>query len=69
MGLIDMLLGRAKFLRDKGRIKSPGIMEEAADALERLKGYAKHGPMCLTLGKDDCRCGLTALLKEIEGHD
>ena len=22
-----------------------------------------RGPMCLILGKDDCRCGLTALLK------
>ena len=34
MTLIQQLRGRAAFLRDKGRIKSPGLMEQAANALE-----------------------------------
>lgn len=36
MTLIQQLRGRAEFLRDKGRIKSPQLMEQAADALAHL---------------------------------
>jgi hypothetical protein len=32
--IVQQLRGRAAFLRDKGRIKSPEIMERAADTLE-----------------------------------
>lgn len=31
--LIEQLRGRARFLRDKGRVKSPSLMEQAADTL------------------------------------
>lgn len=34
MTLIQQLRGRAAYLRDKGRVKSPGLMEQAANALE-----------------------------------
>lgn len=41
MELIQQLRGRAAFLRDKGRIKSPQLMEQAADTLE-AGGYRQH---------------------------
>ena len=38
MTLIQQLRGRAAFLRDIGRVKSPHLMEQAADAIdERIK--------------------------------
>lgn len=45
--------------------------EEAADLIERLRGYVRHDQICHTILLPDkgmpCTCGLTALLKEIEG--
>jgi len=35
MTLIQQLRGRAAFLRDIGRVKSPQLMEQAADAITR----------------------------------
>ena len=46
----------------------------AADLIERLKGYAVHDDGCgdgwstMDNGKLPCDCGLTALIKEIEGE-
>ena len=44
---------------------------QAADMIERLKGYAMHGPDCPAWAFDPdyqcaCTCGLTALIKEID---
>lgn len=49
--------------------------KEAADLIERLRGYAAHTDECAINGwlpRGDepcppCTCGLTALIKEIEG--
>lgn len=41
---------------------------EAANAIERLRGYVRHDKKCASSmfsGKEPCRCGLTALLKEL----
>ena len=39
---------------------------------ERLRGYADHTPYCQSrikgLHENPCTCGLTALIKEIEGE-
>ena len=43
----------------------------AADLIERLKEYTRHGPLCYRILQDEpyvCVCGLTALIKEIEGE-
>jgi hypothetical protein len=58
--LVQQFRGRAAFLRDDGHIKSPELMEQAADALESaqaeiarltaalegLIGYGEHDDMC-----------------------
>lgn len=45
--------------------------DEAADLIERLRGYAVHLPYCQSLVKglheNPCTCGLSALIREIEG--
>lgn len=41
--LTDQLEGRARFLRDRGEIKSPEIMERAANALRAAYRAAKGG--------------------------
>lgn len=45
-------------------------IERQANLIERLKGYAVHGKACPVRWQQpgDCRCGLTALIKEIEGE-
>lgn len=51
-------------------------MVHAADLIERLRGYAAHTDECAINGwlpRGDepcppCTCGLTALIKEIEGE-
>lgn len=68
MGLID----RLRILAGSNSRIDSNYMREAADALERLKGYAMHDDGCAFYGHGSqpaCSCGLTALLKEIEGHD
>ena len=45
-------------------------MVHAANLIERLKGYAVHLPYCqscISLHENPRLCGLTALIKEIEG--
>ena len=43
-------------------------LNDAADALERLKGYAVHDEDCaLGLHGPACSCGLSTLLREIDG--
>lgn len=45
------------------------MFEAAADALEKLKGYAVHDDGCRALWPESynrkCTCGLTELLKEL----
>lgn len=49
-------------------------IERQANLIERLKGYAVHDDGCgdgwstMDNGKLPCTCGLTALIKEIEGE-
>lgn len=44
---------------------------KAADLIERLRVYADHTPYCQSrikgLHETPCNCGLSALIKEIEG--
>lgn len=35
--LIERLRGRAAYLRDNGEVKSPDLMEDAADEIDRLQ--------------------------------
>lgn len=43
-----------------------GKCRQAADALERLRGYAVHDDDCTTHPQNlACSCGLTALLREL----
>ena len=50
--LIRQLRGRAAFLRDKGRVKSPQLIEQAADELEAALS-AQPAPRC---DKPGCNC-------------
>lgn len=66
MGLID----RLRILAGSNSRIDSNYMREAADALERLKGYAEHLFICdhhEWEGGGECTCGLAALLKDIEG--
>ena len=60
-------MGIVERLRDLG-IRSGN---QAADLIERLRRYARHHRNCpVSYGAtdDQCLCGLTALIKEIEGE-
>lgn len=61
MGLIERLRSNRPI---------PTLPHEAADALERLKGYAVHDAGCSGYRDDgeSCSCGLSALLREIDGE-
>ena len=57
MELIQRLRGRAAYLRDIGRVKSPQVMEQAAAELTelraimaRLREPVSDGNMCASLG-------------------
>lgn len=78
MGLINEARLDAKAFRenavytaDGNRIKlgaNADRLDAYADALERLKRYADHANTCEAQRYGaECSCGLTALLKEIEG--
>lgn len=46
-------------------------IERQANLIERLKEYTRHGPLCYRILQDEpyvCVCGLTALIKEIDGE-
>lgn len=72
MGIVERLL-------DRHAQYGPRSLEvRAADLIERLRGYALHDPACLNVQPEytadytihfphPCTCGLTALIKEIEG--
>ncbi|MEN9936021.1 MAG: hypothetical protein RLZZ387_2600 [Chloroflexota bacterium] len=72
-GLIERLRGHAEIMeRDKGkfvRFIDVGTCHQAADALEKLKGYAVHDDGCASgivwPNPSPCDCGLTELLKEL----
>lgn len=42
--LTQRLRGRAAYLRDNGEVKSPGLMEDAADEIERLQRIIDSRP-------------------------
>lgn len=74
MGIVERLRGRAAAARSENTGTSLGHashFDEAADLIERLKGYADHTPYCQSrikgLHENPCTCGLSALIKEIEG--
>ena len=71
MGIVERLLGWAKDLRLGYRIGADEDLIKAADLIERLNGYAVHLPYCQSrikgLHENPCTCGLSALIKEIEG--
>lgn len=46
--LTQRLRGRAAYLRDNGEVKSPDLMEDAADEIERLQRM--NAPKPCTLG-------------------
>jgi len=78
MGLIEKLKDFRIILKsgdyDGGDIMGAWCaMALAADALERLKGYARHTASCASVNRfapvGECTCGLSDLLKEIDGHD
>ena len=71
MGIVERLRRRVKKPHGSRRPTSREL--EAADLIERLKGYAVHDEECdinqpfKGFEFPPCTCGLTALLKEIEG--
>ena len=70
MGIVERLLHCSTRASDEYLHELTG---RAADLIERLKGYAVHDDGCgdgwstMDGGKLPCSCGLTALIKEIEG--
>ena len=79
MGLISHLRDRATIARSENTATAIGDaihFEKAADALEKLRGYAVHSSSCSALRLDYafknnptfCTCGLSELLKEIDGE-
>ena len=71
MGIVERLRNLAKLIDFK---IGSNLANEAADLIERLRGYAQHGKR--SDGEDcsaawvkgaECDCGLTALIKEIKG--
>jgi len=73
MGIVERLR-RVKNFFDDGRSEHGKLANqdgpEAADLIERLRGYADHTPYCQSrikgLHENPCTCGLSALIKEIE---
>lgn len=68
MGIVNRLRNLAKLIDFK---IGSNLASEAADLITRLKRYANHGPNCpVSYGAtdDQCLCGLSALLREID-HD
>ena len=68
MGIVERLRNLAKLIDFK---IGSNLANEAADLIERLRGYAVHLPYCQSLVKglheNPCTCGLSALIKENEG--
>ena len=74
MGIVERLRGwQAAEAPPQGRTAPDAVsdMHEAADLIERLRGWLQHrgGPLCMAryYGDAKCDCGLSALIKEIEG--
>lgn len=69
MGLIERLRNGMTEGSDLRWHVTP-IHREAADALERLRGFAMHYDDCDSEGGyGPCTCGLDALIAELEGDD
>lgn len=69
MGIVERLRNLAKLIDFK---IGSNLANEAADLIERLRGYAAHEPLCpcggdYPLPDERCTCGLSALIKENEG--
>ena len=66
MGLIERLRNHAQWVEPEfDRVPSEDL-EQAADALEKLRGYAVHDDDCTTHPQNlACSCGLSAILKEL----
>lgn len=64
-------MGIVERLRDPVNNWNSGGRFAAADLIERLRRYARHNRNCPVIygaTDDQCLCGLTALIKEIEGE-
>ena len=60
-GVIEAIRAHAKTIMENAALKAE---------IERLRGYAVHLPYCqscISLHENPRLCGLTALIKEIEG--
>lgn len=65
-GLIERVLDYQPCLSVDHAVIDPRTLQEAASALERLRGYAKHGWGCPgDIYKPSCVCGLADLLREL----
>lgn len=65
MGLIERLRNHAQWVELEFDRVPPEDLEQAADALEKLRFYLHHATGCTTNSSDTCTCGLTAILKEL----
>ena len=76
MGLIERLRDEAALNGGQGAYawQAREKCGRAADALEKLREYAVHDALCArrqhtaNVVIQDCDCGLSALLKEIDGE-
>ena len=70
MGIVERLRNLAKLIDFK---IGSDLANEAADLIERLKGYADHTPYCQSrikgLHENPCTCGLSALSPRTAHHD
>ena len=73
MGIVEQLL-TFNIEDDDGNQFFPDLTSTTADFITRLKGYAEHGrrsdgEVCSAawVKGAECDCGLSALIKEIEG--
>ena len=72
MGIVEQLR-EGKTNGSHLRWNVTAIHLKSADLIERLKAYTEHEPDCPSGGyrplpDEHCRCGLTALIKEIDGE-
>lgn len=68
MGLIERLR-KGSFTPEINQFIQDPVMDDAADALKELRGYAEHQGDCehwrSLRHQNICSCGLTALLHDI----